>query len=587
MLYGQTKCGLATGYGAKHYMNNASEFYKLLVAEYQSVYGSTDVDFPDSALERAKFDKVLTRALDKGAVTEKDTARLALYRTILGYTYKVKVAPSKTQINEAKKSFFERNQGCREYSQYLSRQIRNRGAGDFYSIGCYNPTDEYTARRVFQLARYLCTRRALGYRGPGEPSHGPGVCANSSRFVPNKFEVLERDVPYGLERFSEFLVATPNLLEGFHPIRTKPYCKLSAVPKDARGPRLIAPHLVSQMWMQQAVADRLCNLLLRQDQWKKFHLPSGQMVSTIQFRDQSVNASLALFASKTLMYDTLDLSDASDRIPWALVCALLRGTRLLRDLNSVRARSIVDGAREEKLYMHAPMGSACCFPVLSLVTWAIVAATIYVARNQREFVSQWEIANDRGVDMKDPFPFEIHAADMPEVFVFGDDVVIPHGYLDCVSASLERFNLKVNLEKSYGGPGGFRESCGCDAYKGAVITPVRLKVGGVSSVRDLVALIAHRNIVRQRGYALLTRCLDLTIEIEADRLGVRHLVGAHYDVSYQTCVLFDTADEIRRWNRAGGVKSRMNKALQRREMRVLQLVSSRVETREDLSLIHI
>lgn len=105
MLYGQTKCGLATGYGAKHYMNNASEFYKLLVAEYQSVYGSTDVDFPNSALERAKFDKVLTRALDKGAVTEKDTARLALYRTILGYTYKVKVAPSKTQINEAKKAF--------------------------------------------------------------------------------------------------------------------------------------------------------------------------------------------------------------------------------------------------------------------------------------------------------------------------------------------------------------------------------------------------------------------------------------------------------------------------------------------------
>lgn len=561
-------------------MNNATRFYTTLVAEYRSVYGSNEIDFSSDALQRAKDDKSLLRALDEGAMPKADIDQIILWRTINQYLYKVRVAPSKHQINEAKKAFVERNEGCRTWTEHYARTGRGRGDFDFYPPGVNNPTDDVKFHYVLGIARQLCQRRVSSYRGPGKPSHGPGVAANSSRFVPNKFEVLERDVPYGLERFADYLVATPKLLEGFHPIRTKPYCKLSAVPKDARGPRLIAPHLVSQMWMQQAVADRLCGMLVRQDQWKKFHLPSGQRVSTIQFEDQSINASLALYASATLMYDTLDLSDASDRIPWGLVATLLRGTRLLRDLGSVRARYIVIDGREHRLHMHAPMGSACCFPVLSLVTWALVVATIMVEQR----VQAGKIDFEMGVDatLRDGCCGYVNPGDVPEVYVFGDDVISPQGYLGAITKSLAMFNLKVNIGKSYGGPGGFRESCGCDAWKGAVITPIRLKAEGVSSVVGLCSLIAHRNLAHQRKYAKLVRELDLEIEIAADRLGVRHLIGAHVDPSYTTCLLFETMSEVRSWNRAGGVKCRRNKNLQRREMRVLQTVPNRVETREDL-----
>ena len=490
-------------------------------------------------------------------------------RTYLNYSYKVKVEPSKTQIREAVTGFLERNNACRSWTKNniatLKGVYRNR------HLDCINPSGDPTMR-LLSYAKFLVHQRTYCYREPGLPSHGPGVASNCSSIRIRKYEALGRDVAPSLRRFSDYLVASPSFLSEFLPLGWDSVCKLRGVPKDARGPRLIAPHSVTHMWMQQAIRDRLSNILVRQEQWYKYHILFDQMVSTIQFDDQQINQGLALYASSHPgMYATLDLSDASDRIPWSLVEVLVP-RRLRRDLTAVRARYISIDSKLHRLYMHAPMGSATCFPVLSLVVWAISCAAILCAK-----LSNGTLAGTNPSHYGSRFI----PSDVPGVFVFGDDVILPTEYADHVYAALELCNLKVNRDKSYTGPGGFRESCGCDAYQGVEITPLRLKVAGVSSVQDLATLISHRNAAMRDGLTRLAKQCETEISLAAAEIGVAHLIGATDDPLYTACLTMSETD-AKRWNRAQGVVSRWNRRLQRREIRVFAFVNSVSTTSSDL-----
>jgi hypothetical protein len=493
-------------------------------------------------------DKDLVRALDEGAEDYEGVIpeNVRDLRTLLQYTYKLKVMPLKEQQHETIQGFLRRNDECRAYTCALASDLRKK-------VNC----QDSDLGRILRIAQNLCYRRTVSYRVPGLPSHGPGTTLHRHRLLFEKYESLERDVPAPTwRRMKDMFRPTPvdSLIE---PYNTVAECRLACVPKDARGPRLVAPHLVSQMWCQQAVGRALSDLLVRQKRWYKYHLPSDSMVSCINFDDQSVNSSLALYASANPgMYATLDMSDCSDLISYGLVAFLFSRTRLLQDLGAVRARYVRAHGSLHKLYMHAPMGSACCFPVMSLVMWALCVACCIVARRE---------------------DFRSGDFSVPGVFVFGDDIILPTDCAEYVCNALPLFGLKPNKAKSYYGLGGFRESCGCDAYKGVDITPLRLKTGGVSSVSDVASLIEMVNHLVQRGYLSTADCL--LDYLEANH---RELICATNDSQYPFCVYAPTFDAAMRINSRLGRRVRWNRGLQRHEVQCAFSRASQVVIRHDL-----
>jgi len=62
-----------------------------------------------------------------------------------------------------------------------------------------------------------------------------------------------------------------------------------------------------------------------------------------------------------------------------------------------------------------------------------------------------------------------------DVFVFGDDILIPDDLAREAEAVLSYCGFSLNREKSFSGSIGFRESCGGDFYEGADVRPFYLK----------------------------------------------------------------------------------------------------------------
>jgi hypothetical protein len=58
-----------------------------------------------------------------------------------------------------------------------------------------------------------------------------------------------------------------------------------------------------------------------------------------------------------------------------------------------------------------------------------------------------------------------------DVYVYGDDIVIPTQHVDYVCEYLESFGLRVNRNKSFANS-HFRESCGADFFAGQAVKPV-------------------------------------------------------------------------------------------------------------------
>jgi hypothetical protein len=86
--------------------------------------------------------------------------------------------------------------------------------------------------------------------------------------------------------------------------KTDIVAKLTAVPKDSRGPRLICVHPKEAIWIQQGQRLKLEAAITSSN------LTKGR----INFTDQTVNGGLALESSKSGRLATLDLKEASDRI---------------------------------------------------------------------------------------------------------------------------------------------------------------------------------------------------------------------------------------------------------------------------------
>lgn len=216
-------------------------------------------------------------------------------------------------------------------------------------------------------------------------------------------------------------------------IEKYPIAKVVAVPKDLVKPRIISEEPLTMMFLQQGLMHWLYRRIERR-------------TDAINFSDQTVNA---LTCKEAGAWASLDLSDASDLVSRTIVKQLMPSDwwRLLSSLRSPFAQT-PDGLITP-IRAFAPMGNALCFPIESVVFYATVRAYL---------MTYWSIS---------------------DVYVYGDDILVPVAYAEEVLSFLVEIGMKPNLHKCCY-RASFRESCGAEWYQGHDVTVVRPKTLCVS-----------------------------------------------------------------------------------------------------------
>jgi hypothetical protein len=241
------------------------------------------------------------------------------------------------------------------------------------------------------------------------------------------------------------------------------------VPKTQKTPRVIAIEPVCMQFVQQGILQWLVPVIER-DRFTGGH---------VNFSDQSINGRLALESSKNGRLATIDLSEASDRVSSDLVWDMLSVAPNFRDqvfaCRSTRAQ-LADGDILS-LSKFASMGSALCFPMESMVFYTI-AILGRLRRLKLPVTSRNIIRCSR------------------DVYVYGDDILVPADEASTTCDLLESFGLKVNQSKSFW-TGKFRESCGVDAYDGYNVTPTYVRHLPPARRQDAAELIAWVSMSNQ------------------------------------------------------------------------------------------
>lgn len=260
--------------------------------------------------------------------------------------------------------------------------------------------------------------------------------------------------------------------------------RAAIVPKKWRVGRIVMLMQNEFMFFQQGFKDMVYS-------WIERHpLTRGQ----VNFEDQTINGAWALEGSRTGDWSTIDLKRASDSVSRGHVVALfdpdVAEMLLLLRPHSIEAK-LMDGSvlSSNNIRMYAPMGSALCFPVEALVFWSICKSALEIKGN-------WS-----------------------NVYVYGDDIIVPTQEVDTVKHALEIAGFTVNSDKTFS-TGPFRESCGEYALNGlSARVPFRIKKRVPSAGIGLspgdrnkcaVAWVEYANLAEQAGYPTLSRSLRET-----------------------------------------------------------------------------
>jgi len=390
-----------------------------------------------------------------------DEPRLLKYlRQLLVFCYKIEFQPTNEQLKSSQDDFVDTDVGLCVWRDAWMHHASTRAR--------------------FQVSRNLiaritgrCDWKAI------VPHHGPGaVFPPRAPDKKTKFSTIYSSIAakYPYDQYFEPLPSfwEDVFVHGDRNLQVSEtiLASLVAVPKDSRGPRLICVHPAEAIWIQQGQRAVLEHAI------ETNPLTRG----SIRFTDQTVNGTMALEASLSREFCTLDLSEASDRLSCTLI-EFLFGKYTYDILSCSRATHVrlLDG-RVHVLNKWAPMGNALCFPVESLVFWALVRAGIYCRY---------------GIDCND-------------VYVFGDDIIFPVAYYDGVIETLVMAGLKPNVSKTFR-YGSFRESCGVDAYKGFNITPLRMRQADISTVSDVTSQLELAKKLRLSGYEATASYIFTTV----------------------------------------------------------------------------
>lgn len=330
------------------------------------------------------------------------------------------------------------------------------------------------------------------------PKHGPGATAEgisgNQKYVWQKwhdrlepyFPLVGLGYPMGAFPDSEELkIVSIMSMEQEQPVKVTP------VPKTLKSPRIIAIEPCCMQYAQQGIRDWLYNQI--ESHW----LTRGH----VNFRDQSINQELALISSSTGQFATIDLSDASDRVPRELALEMFSvHPDLQAAIESCRSNSaeLPDGRIVSPLRKFASMGSALCFPVEAMYFYTICVVALLKVQNLP--------ATLRNI-------FNVSRG----VYVYGDDIVVPSTNAIAVLDYLQKYNCKVNSNKTFTS-GSFRESCGIDAFDGESVTPIyirQMRPENRHKAAEIVSWVATSNLFYLKGYwataEYMRNCIDSLI----------------------------------------------------------------------------
>lgn len=387
--------------------------------------------------------------------------------------------------------------------------------------------------------------------------HGPGAVsdakAGSDKYLfPHWCQKLERVFPIADFGYANFNIWASHAVSDLnHVFRHEPPSKLILVPKVLKAPRLIASEPTSHQWCQQSIKDFVTN-----------RVHNSFIKNFISFRDQVPNQEMARRGSLDQSLATIDLSDASDRVSCFLVERLFRREISLIDaLQACRTRWVSNPTgygtfKFLKLKKFSTMGSACTFPIQSLVFLSIAIGTVLSVRNQK--------ATFRSINSL-----------IGEVRVFGDDIIVPTDCADRVMEVLTLCGLVVNRLKTFES-GNFRESCGLDSFKGHNVTPVYVMTSPSRPKPESIAsaIDTHNNFLLRGWY----KCADyLAATVHSISSKIRNVELGSGDFGLQVIGYVDNTHLPVRWN----------PHLQRRELRtiLLQSKSPRRRTEADSMLL--
>lgn len=314
------------------------------------------------------------------------------------------------------------------------------------------------------------------------PHHGPGATAD---YISGNRKYNWRSWHDRLETYFPFLGNAISLsayddrvfqdLEYISEEQEKPV-RVVPVPKTLKGPRIIAIEPVCMQYIQQGIKDALYRNIQSCD------ITKGH----VNFTDQSVNQSIALSSSKDGAFATIDLSEASDRVPLSLVSKMFDcHPDLWGAILSCRSHSasLPNGEVIHGLRKFASMGSALCFPIESMYFYTICVAALLDNANL-------------------PYTYRNAHKVSRDVFIYGDDIIVPRKDALSVLCYLQKYNCKVNTSKTFLN-GKFRESCGVDAYDGEVVTPTYVRKLPPLNRRDsssIISWVKTANLFYKRGF---------------------------------------------------------------------------------------
>ena len=344
-------------------------------------------------------------------------------------------------------------------------------------LDCLRTTPDMVSQRdtcevpllvAFQLVSDILSlgfKRQFDWRSL-RPKHGKGAVADAKTGTDKYQFPTWPDKLDSVFPISYFACSREDMLahhEELHArFRREPPVRLLAVPKDYRGPRMIASEPTSHQFIQLG--------LMR---WLRKNLPKS-LTQCLDFQRQEPSRVLCLQASVTGDMATVDLSAASDRLScWTVERVFRQAPSLLQALHAARSRWLVNASGYGEPYYlslrkYAPMGNGTTFPVQSIVyAMCCIAAILF--------------EEGSSINKK-----TIHDA-ASRCRVYGDDIILPSRAVPTLTLLLEHLQLVVNHGKTHVS-GHFRESCGCDAFRGQDVTPGYLRdleLGG--KPQDLVS----------------------------------------------------------------------------------------------------
>lgn len=208
--------------------------------------------------------------------------------------------------------------------------------------------------------------------------------------------------------------------------------RFTTVPKDCTKDRGIAVEPSVNVFYQLGYG-RVLRARLKK---AKIDLANGQDTHRRVACEASIRGHLA----------TLDLSNASDTVSRNLV-KLLLPHKWFRVLDDLRSKKTFFRGGWHVLEKFSSMGNGFTFELETLIFLGLILA-LSTSSQKLEAGSN--------------------------VFVFGDDIIVPTGVSSDVISMLEFFGMTVNKSKSFV-DGPFRESCGGDFFLGVDVRPHFLK----------------------------------------------------------------------------------------------------------------